>query len=107
MSKINIIYWSGTGNTEAMANHIYNACNKENSKILSVDKATVKDAEEADILFLGCAAMGDEVLEESEMEPFMESIEGSIKGKKIALFGSYGGDIVFLHGTIMKQVSYM
>ena len=90
MSKINIIYWSGTGNTEAMANHIYNACNKENSKILSVDKATVKDAEEADVLFLGCAAMGDEVLEESEMEPFMESIEGSIKGKKIALFGSYG-----------------
>ena len=90
MSKINIIYWSGTGNTEAMANHIYNACNKENSKILSVDKATVKDAEEADVLFLGCAAMGDEVLEESEMEPFMESIEGSIKGKKITLFGSYG-----------------
>ena len=90
MSKINIIYWSGTGNTEAMANHIYNACNKENSKILSVDKATVKDAEEADVLFLGCAAMGDELLEESEMEPFMESIEGFIKGKKIALFGSYG-----------------
>ena len=81
MSKINIIYWSGTGNTEAMANHIYNACNKENSKILSVDKATVKDAEEADVLFLGCAAMGDEVLEESEMEPFMEDVLPKDNGK--------------------------
>ncbi len=90
MSKINIIYWSGTGNTEAMAKHIYNNCDKANTKLLSVDKADVKDAEEADVLFLGCAAMGDEVLEESEMEPFMESIEGVISNKKIVLFGSYG-----------------
>ncbi len=90
MSKVSIIYWSGTGNTEAMANHIYGACNKENTKLLSVDKASLKDVEEADMLFLGCAAMGDEVLEECEMEPFMESIEGSINGKKVALFGSYG-----------------
>lgn len=90
MSKINIIYWSGTGNTEAMAKYIYDTCNKDNSKLLSVDKAEVKDVEEADVLFLGCSAMGDEVLEECEMEPFMESIEGAISGKKIALFGSYG-----------------
>lgn len=90
MSKVNIIYWSGTGNTEAMANHIYNSSNKDNTSLLSVDKATVKDAEEADVLFLGCAAMGDEVLEECEMEPFMESIEGVISNKKVILFGSYG-----------------
>ena len=74
-NKINIIFWSGTGNTEAMAEAIYNGSNKsENSKLLTVDKATIDDVKEADVLFLGCPSMGVEELEESEMEPFMESI---------------------------------
>ena len=90
-NKINIIFWSGTGNTEAMAEAIYNGSNKsENSKLLTVDKATIDDVKEADVLFLGCPSMGVEELEESEMEPFMESISKDISGKKIVLFGSYG-----------------
>ena len=90
-NKINIIFWSGTGNTEAMADAIYNVSNKsENSKLLTVDKATIDDVKEADVLFLGCPSMGVEELEESEMEPFMESISKDISGKKIVLFGSYG-----------------
>ena len=90
-NKINIIFWSGTGNTEAMAEAIYNGSNKsENSKLLTVDKATIDDVKEADVLFLGCPSMGVEELEESEMEPFMESISKDILGKKIVLFGSYG-----------------
>ena len=90
-NKINIIFWSGTGNTEAMAESIYNGSNKsENSKLLTVDKATIDDVKEADVLFLGCPSMGVEELEESEMEPFMESISKDISGKKIVLFGSYG-----------------
>ena len=90
-NKINIIFWSGTGNTEAMAEAIYNGSKKsENSKLLTVDKATIDDVKEADVLFLGCPSMGVEELEESEMEPFMESISKDILGKKIVLFGSYG-----------------
>ena len=90
-NKINIIFWSGTGNTEAMAEAIYNGSKKsENSKLLTVDKATIDDVKEADVLFLGCPSMGVEELEESEMEPFMESISIDISGKKIVLFGSYG-----------------
>lgn len=90
-NRINIIYWSGTGNTELMAQSIYEGSSKnENVRLISVDKANVDDVKEADILFLGCPSMGNEVLEETEMEPFMESISNDIKGKKIVLFGSYG-----------------
>ena len=90
-NKINIIFWSGTGNTEAMAEAIYNGSEKsKNSKLLTVDKATIDEVKEADVLFLGCPSMGVEELEESEMEPFMESISKDILGKKIVLFGSYG-----------------
>lgn len=88
MNKVNIIYWSGTGNTETMAQSIFSGCN-DDAKLLSVDKATLNDIDEADVLFLGCPAMGDEVLEEGEMEPFMESIS-SLDNKKVILFGSYG-----------------
>ena len=70
MSKISVVYWSQTGNTEAMANAV-------------VDGAKEKGAD-------GCPAMGAEVLEEMEMEPFVEEVEGFAQGKTIALFGSYG-----------------
>lgn len=90
-NKINIIFWSGTGNTEYMAEAVFEGSKKSgNSKLLTVDKATLEDVKEADILFLGCPSMGVEELEESEMEPFMQSISGDISGKKIILFGSYG-----------------
>lgn len=31
---------------------------------------------------LGCPAMGAEVLEESEMEPFVAELEGNVKGNE-------------------------
>ena len=83
-----VIYWSGTGNTAAMAKAIAAAMG-EDTEILSVDKFTGSVADYDKIAF-GCSAMGDEVLEEAEFEPFFASIEGSLKGKKVALFGSYG-----------------
>ena len=90
-NKVTIIFWSGTGNTESMAEAIFEGSKKNGkSKLLTVDKATIEDVKEADILFLGCPSMGVEELEESEMEPFMESISNDIKNKKIVLFGSYG-----------------
>ncbi|MDR1409884.1 MAG: flavodoxin [Oscillospiraceae bacterium] len=91
MMQITIVYWSGTGNTEAMAKLIQDGAQGAGSAVtlLEVSKADAS-ALEADVLALGCPSMGAEVLEESEFEPFIESIEGKVSGKKLALFGSYG-----------------
>ena len=45
---------------------------------------------EYDVVAFGCPAMGAEQLEESEFEPMFAGLEGSLNGKKVALFGSYG-----------------
>ena len=92
MSKIAVIYWSGTGNTEAMADLVANAATAAGA---SVDKFTasefnVSSAGDYTGFALGCPAMGAEQLEESEFEPMFAGLEGSLNGKKVALFGSYG-----------------
>lgn len=92
MSTIKIIYWSGTYNTKTMAELIREGVRQAGSEadLIKVADASREDALDSDILLLGCPAMGDEVVQQSEMEPFIASIEGDIKGKKLALFGSYG-----------------
>jgi flavodoxin short chain len=89
--KINIVYWSGTGNTEAMANLIREGAEGVGAEVSVINVANADaSALEADVLALGCPSMGAEVLEESEFEPYIVSIEGKVSGKKLALFGSYG-----------------
>lgn len=92
MSKTAIIFWSGTGNTEAMAQAVLEGAQQADSevKLFNVSEITVDDAAKYETLILGCPAMGAEVLEESEFEPFFTELEGSISGRNIALFGSYG-----------------
>jgi flavodoxin short chain len=92
MGKVAIIYWSGTGNTEAMAKAIEKGLKEGGAEtsLLPVDKAGAGDVEAHDSLAFGCPSMGTEVLEESEFEPFFASVEGKLGGKKVALFGSYG-----------------
>lgn len=92
MAKINIIYWSGTGNTEKMAKLILEGIKSEgiDAEMKSVSEATIEDVLNSEALALGCPSMGSEELEEGEMQPFIESIEDKISGKKLALFGSYG-----------------
>ena len=92
MSKIAVIYWSGTGNTEAMADLVANAAAAAGA---SVDKFTASEFNTASAgdytgFALGCPAMGAEQLEESEFEPMFSDLEGSLNGKKVAMFGSYG-----------------
>lgn len=93
MKNIVVIYWSGTGNTEKMAKELVEGASIDgnNVTLLSVDKAKIDQVLNADVVALGCPAMGDEQLEESEMEPFVESISQAVIGKNIVLFGSYGG----------------
>ncbi|MEG1003217.1 flavodoxin [Clostridium sp.] len=90
--KINIIYYSSTGNTEEMANLIANGAKQEGAEVnlIGMGEASVDDVKNCDILLLGGPAMGAENLEESEVEPFVESIEGEVSGKKMVLFGSFG-----------------
>lgn len=92
MSKTAIIYWSGTGNTETMAKAIYEGAKEVNSEtqIFNVSEISSSEAAKYDTLILGCPAMGAEVLEESEFEPFFAELESGLSGKKVALFGSYG-----------------
>lgn len=92
MKKIAVIYWSGTGNTEMMAEAIAEGAKAEGAevKLLNVSDAKPEDVFNADAVALGCPSMGAEVLEEGEMEPFVTSLERpELKDKAIALFGSY------------------
>lgn len=89
--KASVIYWSGTGNTEAMANEIASKLKElgADTKLVSVEEASLDDAKEAELLALGCPAMGAEELEEDYFRPYFDSIKEIIKGKKVAIFGSY------------------
>ena len=89
--KMCIIYWSGTGNTEAMARLINEGAASAGADVIvkSVSNASVSDVADADIAVFGCPSMGDEILEEDEFEPFMKSVTETLSGKKIGLFGSY------------------
>lgn len=92
MDNIYVVYWSQTGNTQAMAEAIgkgINGAGKE-AKVVYVGEASIEELKNAKCFALGCPAMGAEVLEESEMEPFVTEVEGFAAGKTIALFGSYG-----------------
>ena len=92
MENIAIIYWSGTGNTEAMANAIGEGVTAagKTALIMPVDQCSPDQLNAYSKIAFGCPSMGDEVLEESEFEPFFQQIEASLQGKKVALFGSYG-----------------
>ncbi|WP_294351332.1 flavodoxin [uncultured Clostridium sp.] len=104
-----IVYWSGTGNTEKMANLIAKGIVEKGKE---ADVVAVRDANSdifntEDIVILGCPAMGDEVLEEGEFDPFIEELESKVSGKKVALFGSYGwGDGQWMRDFEERMVSY-
>lgn len=92
MSKVAVVYWSGTGNTEAMANAVADGAKKAGAEaeLLGCSDFSAAKVAEYDAIAFGCPAMGAEVLEESEFEPMFEACKGALNGKKIALFGSYG-----------------
>ena len=92
MSKVAVVYWSGTGNTEAMAQAVADGV-KEKGGEVELRTSAEFDAAQVDAfdaIAFGCPAMGVEELEESEFAPMFEACEGKLSGKKIALFGSYG-----------------
>ena len=90
--SVQIVYWSGSGNTQAMAEAVADGVKNAGGDpvVLSVDAASTADLAEAKVFALGCPSMGAEQLEESEMEPFVTELEPLVSGKNILLFGSYG-----------------
>ncbi|TCK92808.1 flavodoxin short chain [Natranaerovirga hydrolytica] len=92
MKIITVIYWSGTGNTKMMADAIVEGAKEGETivEIFDVNDVKIEKVLNSDVVAIGCPSMGDEVLEESEMEPFIETLEKeNIKDKPFALFGSY------------------
>ena len=88
--KIAIVYWSGTGNTEAMANAVADGVKAAGAEAELLNSISAADLAAYDAVAFGCPAMGAEELEDSEFEPMFADLEGSLNGKKVALFGSYG-----------------
>lgn len=89
MGKVAVVYWSGSGNTEEMANAVAQGAG-DGAQLIRVSDFGADQVTEYDAIAFGCPAMGDEVLEESEFEPVFEACKPALKGKKIGLFGSYG-----------------
>lgn len=92
MSKIAVVYWSGTGNTEAMANAVLEGAKAAGAEaeLFTADAFDAAMVPGFDAIAFGCPSMGVEELEESEFEPMFSSCEDALRGKTIALFGSYG-----------------
>ena len=92
MSKVAVVFWSGTGNTEAMANKVADGAKAAGAEVQVLTPETFDAAkmDEFDAVAFGCPAMGSEVLEEMEFEPMFSACKSHLNGKKVALFGSYG-----------------
>ena len=89
--KVAVVYWSGTGNTQQMAEMLGEGIEAAggSAEVLDVSNARAEDLKDEAVFALGCPAMGDEELDEGEMEPFVQEVEKFADGKRIALFGSY------------------
>ena len=92
MKKTAVVYWSGTGNTEAMAKAVAEGMESAGAQVtmLTPDQVKASELSAYDAIAFGCPAMGSEVLEEMEFQPMFDACKHSLGGKRAALFGSYG-----------------
>lgn len=108
MSKVNVVFWSQSGNTESMANFVGAGVTEAGGEanVVYVGDASMDELKSAKAFALGCPAMGAEVLEEGEMEPFVTELEGFVAGKTIGLFGSYGwGDGEWMQNWVERMTA--
>lgn len=92
MSKIAVVFWSGTGNTEIMAEKVAEGAASAGAEVTKFIPSDFNEnmIDDFDSIAFGCPSMGCEQLEDSEFEPMFINCEPKLNGKKIALFGSYG-----------------
>ena len=99
MSKVAVVYWSGTGNTKAMAEEVAEGARQAGAEVTLLEVESAGSMDGFDAVAMGCPAMGAEELEDSVFVPWLSGVEASLAGRKVALFGSYGwGD-----GEWMRQ----
>ena len=106
MDKIQVVFWTQSGNTQAMAEAIGKGIAEagKEANVVYVGSASLDDLKAANAFALGCPSMGVEVLDEAEMEPFVAEVEGFASGKTIALFGSYGwGDGEWMRNWVERM----
>ena len=105
MNHIAVVYWSGTGNTEQMAQAVLEGAKESgaSSECFSADEFDGTMMDNYDRIAFGCPAMGAEELEEGEFQPMFESCRLKLEGKRIALFGSYGwGDGQWMRDWVQR-----
>lgn len=92
MKKVAVVFWSGSGNTEAMADYIVAGASAAGSEVALFPAAAfnMDMMDDYEAVAFGCPAMGAEVLEDLEFEPMFDACRSKLGGKRIALFGSYG-----------------
>ncbi len=99
MSKIGIVFYSGTGKTRKLVEVFEKAAQEAGaavSKYRVSDEVDVEDVFSSDVVALACSACGDEVIEQHFFKPFMENNKERFNGKKVYIFGTYGwGNGVF------------
>ena len=104
--KVAVVYWSGTGNTEAMAEAVASGAREAGAEVEAFGAADFNStlASDFESIAFGCPSMGAEELEDSEFQPMFEDVKGSLAGKKVALFGSYGwGDGEWMRRHLVKH----
>lgn len=91
MKTIAVVYWSETGNTEAMARYVAEGVQIAGgtAELFDASGFSPDDVGKYDAIAFGCPAMGDEVLEEDVFEPMFSEVEKSLEGKTVGIFGSY------------------
>ena len=107
MSKVFIVYWSGTGNTEKMADLLEIGAKSAGAEVVkkAVSQASPSEIDDYDVIALGCPSMGAEELDE-EMESFVSEVMPKLSAKRVALFGSYGwGDGEWMRNWVQKMSS--
>lgn len=84
MSKVAVVFWSGTGNTEAMANAVVKGAQDKGAQVQLFTSAEFDASamDQFDAVAFGCPSMGTEELEDSEFEPMFSGLTDKLSGKK-------------------------
>lgn len=92
MRKTAVVYWSGTGNTQMMAEKVAEGVRAAGAEadVYNCTEFSADLMDNYEAVAFGCPSMGSEQLEDTEFEPVFTECEAKLSGKVIGLFGSYG-----------------
>lgn len=85
MSKVAVVYWSGTGNTEIMANKVAEGAKAGGAEVevFEAEGFSADKMDEFDAVAFGCPSMGCEELEDTIFEPMFASCESNSRARRL------------------------